>query len=128
VDAGQSFIDMQDQIAMLVLIVNQRGESEVDGVKYHKDQVLLQRWQCSPMKLWRMRKAGKLNSIQIGGCGPHLTSDAEIARIEAPPDIAKPRPCASTQEAGPTAENDIKPPRHSEPAAPAQASSNGGGA
>ena len=29
-----------------------------------KDRDLKKRWRCSNMKLWRMRKAGKLNSIQ----------------------------------------------------------------
>ena len=53
----------------------------LDGVVYYKDKDLKKRWHC----LWRMRKDGKLNSIQLGGCGPYLTSDAEIARIEAPP-------------------------------------------
>jgi hypothetical protein len=98
----------------------------LDGVTYYKDPVLMQRWGCSPMKLWRMRKAGKLNSIQIGGCGPWLTSDAEVARIEAPPEIAKPRPCASTQGTGPTAEKHTHP-LDSEPAAACEAPLNGRG-
>ena len=55
----------------------------LDGFVHYKDKDLKKRWHC----LWRMRKDGKLNSIQLGGCGPYLTSDAEIARIEAPPDI-----------------------------------------
>ena len=62
----------------------------LDDVVYYKDKDLKKRWHCSGMKLWRMRKDGKLNSIQLGGCGPYLTSDAEIARIEAPPNIGKP--------------------------------------
>jgi hypothetical protein len=62
----------------------------VNEVVWFKDKYLKGRWHCSDMKLWRMRKAGKLNSIQIGGCGPWLTSDAEVRRIEAPPEIVKP--------------------------------------
>jgi hypothetical protein len=73
----------------------------VNEVVWFKDKYLKERWHCSDMKLWRMRKAGKLNSIQIGGCGPWLTSDAEVRRIEAPPENVKPGPCASTQGTGP---------------------------
>ena len=50
----------------------------MDDVVYLKDRDLEKRWRCSGMKLWRLRKAGKLNSIQIGGCGPYLTSEAEV--------------------------------------------------
>ena len=72
----------------------------VDGVVYYKDKFLMQRWHCSAMKLWRMRKDGKLNSIQLGGCGPYLTSDAEIARIEAPPENASAANSCSTRSDG----------------------------
>jgi hypothetical protein len=102
----------------------------LDGVVYYKDKDLKKRWHCSGMKLWRMRKDGKLNSIQLGGCGPYLTSDAEIARIEAPPDIVKPA-------ASPGRENDgrlgksVKHPLDSQSATesqafPSVASMNGG--
>ena len=67
-----------------------------------KDKDLKKRWRCSAMKLWRMRQDGKLNSIKIGGCGPWLTSDAEIARIEAPPDIKqRPAPTVAAEGNGP---------------------------
>jgi hypothetical protein len=61
----------------------------VSAVVWFKDKYLKERWHCSDMKLWRMRRDGKLNSIQLGGCGPWLTSDAEIARIEGQPVKAK---------------------------------------
>jgi hypothetical protein len=96
----------------------------VNEVVWLKDKYLKERWHCSDMKLWRMRKAGKLNSIQIGGCGPWLTSETEVARIEAPPDKAKPRPCVSPQGTGPTVEKH-KPLLDSESAEPAQASNGG---
>jgi hypothetical protein len=86
---------------------------------------LKERWQCSDMKLWRLRRDGKLNSIQIGGCGPWLTSDAEVRRIEAPPENAKPGPSVGAEEAGRTAVK-TKHPLDSESAAPAQVSKNGG--
>ena len=66
---------------------------------YLKDPALMLRWQCTSMKLWRIRKAGKLKSIKLGGCGPWLTSDAEVRRIEAPPDI-KERPANLLAEGG----------------------------
>jgi len=48
------------------------------------------------MKLWRLRKKGALNSVQLGGSGhPWLTSTNEVARIEActasPQSDVKPR-------------------------------------
>jgi hypothetical protein len=58
----------------------------VTEVVWYRDRELEKRWRCSGMKLWRLRKAGKLHSIQIGGCGPYLTSEAEVMRIEAPPE------------------------------------------
>ena len=69
----------------------------LDGVVYYKDKDLKKRWHC----LWRMRKDGKLNSIQLGGCGPYLTSDAEIARIEAPPEIVWPAPSVDAEGSRP---------------------------
>jgi hypothetical protein len=96
----------------------------VNEVVYYKDKELEKRWRCSSMKLWRMRRAGKLNSIQLGGCGPYLTSEAEIARIEAPPDIVKPAPSV-----GPEGSGRVTKPKHplnSESAPDAQASRNGG--
>ena len=70
-------------------------------VLWFKDRELEKRWRCSGMKLWRMRKAGKLNSIQLGGCGVWLTSAEEIARIEAPPEIVKPAPSVAPEGNGP---------------------------
>jgi len=72
----------------------------VNEVEYVKDEVLKKRWKCSGMKLWRMRKAGKLHSIQLGGCGPYLTSDAEIARIEEAPPDTKQRPAPKVAAEG----------------------------
>jgi hypothetical protein len=57
----------------------------VNEVVFYKDKDLQKRWHCSGMKLWRMRKDGKLRSIQLGGCGPYLTSEAEVRRVEEPP-------------------------------------------
>ena len=88
--------------ALVVLIAIEHGESQVsEGVLWFKDKYLKERWHCSDMKLWRLRRDGKLHSIQLGGCGPYLTSDAEIARIEAPPEIVKPAPSGATEGSGP---------------------------
>ena len=92
-------------------------------VVFYRDEELKKRWRCSSMKLWRLRRDGKLYSIQIGGCGPYLTSGAEIARIEAPPENAKPAPLC--QEGDGRIANEIKHPLDSESAAPVQAPRNG---
>jgi hypothetical protein len=56
----------------------------VQQPSFYTDSELRKRWRCSTMKLWRLRKAGKLHSIQLGGRGyPWLTSAEEVARIEA---------------------------------------------
>ena len=53
---------------------------------FFTDPELCARWRCSKMKLWRLRQAGKLHSIQLGGRGyPWLTSDEEVARVEGRP-------------------------------------------
>jgi hypothetical protein len=92
---------------------------------FSTDPELCSRWRCSPMKLWRMRKAGKLNSIQPGGYGhPWLTSNQEIARIEAPPPIRKPRPEGATSGTGPREVNSN--PTISEPERIPQPRINGG--
>ena len=114
-------------------------------VVFYSDNDLRERWaNCSKIKLWRLRNSGVLNSIQLGGCGPYLTSHEEVLRIEAlpprkyqprgivkelaegkgrPPDIAKPGPSASTEGTGRIKSN--KPPRHSEPEAACQVPLNG---
>ena len=40
---------------------------------FFTDKQLCRRWQCSQMKLWRLRKKGVLESIKIGGIGVNLT-------------------------------------------------------
>jgi hypothetical protein len=52
---------------------------------FRKDAYLKERWLCGDSKLWRMRKAGELNSIQLRARGPWITSDEEIQRIESQP-------------------------------------------
>ena len=95
----------------------------MNEVEYYKDKDLMKRWKCSGMKLWRMRRAGKLNSIQIGDCGPWLTSATEIARIEAPPEIVKPAPSGATEGSGRVTKAEH--PTHTELPEPAQVSMNG---
>src|SRR5262245_30542798 len=65
---------------------------------FYVDAELCERWRCSKMKLWRMRRDGKLNSIRPGDCGQWLTSEDEVRRIEAPPDIRKPAPSVGAEE------------------------------
>ena len=40
---------------------------------FFTDKQLCRPWQCSQMKLWRLRKKGVLESIKIGGIGVNLT-------------------------------------------------------
>jgi hypothetical protein len=109
------------------IAIKQEESVKVAEVVFFRDKELEKRWKCSGMKLWRMRKAGILNSIKIGGTGGWLTSDAEIARIEAPPDIkAKPRPCVSPQGTGPIDKTEH--PLNSDSPELAQASMKNGGA
>ena len=51
--------------------------------EYFTDAQLKERWQCSEMKLWRMRKRGQLHSIKIGDTGPNLTHCSVVEQVEA---------------------------------------------
>src|SRR5262245_46940565 len=66
------------------------------------DRELCARWRCSKMKLYRMRRAGKIAWIRPGGCGPYLTHVDEIARIEGrpPPENASAANSCSTRSDG----------------------------
>jgi hypothetical protein len=46
------------------------------------DPQLKQRWQCSAMKLWRLRKQGILKSIKVGGVGVNLTPLSHVIELE----------------------------------------------
>jgi hypothetical protein len=97
-------------------------------VVWFKDRELEKRWRCSGMKLWRMRKAGKLNSIQIGGCGPYLTSEAEVMRIEAPPENVKGPGAVPPAPEARKPKPPLSPQQIPESAAACNAPSNSGGA
>ena len=49
---------------------------------FFTDKQLCRRWQCSQMKLWRLRRKGVLKSIKIGGVGVNLTPASQIIRLE----------------------------------------------
>jgi hypothetical protein len=50
---------------------------------FFTDKQLCDRWQCSHMKLWRLRKAGKLSKpIKIGGAGTNLTPISVVKALE----------------------------------------------
>jgi hypothetical protein len=49
---------------------------------FYTDRQLRERWQCSHMKLKRLRERGLLKSFKAGGTGWNLTSVAEVARLE----------------------------------------------
>jgi hypothetical protein len=52
------------------------------------------------MKLWRLRKAGKLHSIKIGGGGVWLTSEEEVERVESvPPEKPAPKGAIKNRDA-----------------------------
>jgi hypothetical protein len=89
------------------------------------DADLRERWRCADSKLWRMRKGGLLHSIKVAGRGMWLTPLEEVERLESiPPDKVKPGPSVDAEGTGEIESN--KPPLNSQPAASAQASSNGG--
>jgi hypothetical protein len=48
------------------------------------DAQLRERWQCSNMKLWRLRQRGKLKSIKVGGTGFNLTPLSQVQAAEEP--------------------------------------------
>ena len=51
---------------------------------FYTDKQLRERWQCSHMKLWRLRKQGKLKQpVKIGGGGINLTPASEVRILEA---------------------------------------------
>jgi hypothetical protein len=51
--------------------------------KFYTDKQLTQRWQCSDMKLWRLRKDGKLpKPLKIGGTGDNLTPLDAVEALE----------------------------------------------
>ena len=49
---------------------------------YLTDKQLCRRWQCSQMKLYRLRQRGLLKSMKVGGTGPHLTPVDHVAELE----------------------------------------------
>jgi hypothetical protein len=54
---------------------------------FFTDKQLCERWHCSLMKLWRLRKAGKLSKpIKIGGSGSNLTPASVVKALEADTD------------------------------------------
>ena len=51
--------------------------------KFVHDAELRERWRCSDMKLWRLRKAGKLpKPIKIGGTGLNKTPLEAVEALE----------------------------------------------
>ena len=46
------------------------------------DKQLCRRWQCSQMKLWRLRQKGILKSTKVGGVGVNLTPASQVIRLE----------------------------------------------
>ena len=51
---------------------------------FYTDAQLCRRWQCSHMKLWRLRDKGVLpKPIKIGGRGTNLTPAATVMQLEA---------------------------------------------
>jgi hypothetical protein len=58
---------------------------EAFSMLHFTDADLCERWRCTDMKLWRLRKIGALHSIKIAGQGKWLTSAEEVARVESMP-------------------------------------------
>jgi hypothetical protein len=50
---------------------------------FFTDKQLRERWQCSHMRLWRLRQRGQLKKpTKLGGVGPNLTPADEVYRVE----------------------------------------------
>jgi hypothetical protein len=50
---------------------------------FFTDKELRKRWKCSQMKLWRLRRLGKLKKpMKIGGSGINLTPGSEVKSVE----------------------------------------------
>ena len=49
---------------------------------FYTDKQLRDRWKCSAMKLWRLRRRGLLMSIRVGGTGHYLTPASAVAAVE----------------------------------------------
>jgi len=58
---------------------NNEARAEV----FFTDKQLRDRWHCSNMKLWRMRRRGLLKSFKVGGTGLNLTPESEVKAAEA---------------------------------------------
>ena len=53
------------------------------GKTFLTDRQLQERWQCSKMKLWRLRQQGLLRgTFKLGGVGPNLTPEANVEELE----------------------------------------------
>ena len=51
---------------------------------FYTDAQLRDRWQCSQMKIWRLRKSKKLKPpFKAGGVGRNLTPASEVKSVEA---------------------------------------------
>jgi hypothetical protein len=59
--------------------------SNSDKQTFYTDAQLCERWQCSHMRLWRMRSKGELcRPVRIGASGRiNLTPRSEVERLEA---------------------------------------------
>lgn len=57
-------------------------DSEQD---FYTDRQLRERWQCSHMKLVRLRASGKLRgTFKVGGTGMNLTPASDVRALEVP--------------------------------------------
>jgi hypothetical protein len=62
--------------------------------QYLTDRELCARWRCGGMKIWRLRKEGRLpKPFKLGGgpTGKNLTALAEVLRIEGGGDDSAPK-------------------------------------
>jgi hypothetical protein len=64
--------------------MNDDAKSASNDQVFYTDKQLCERWQCSHMKLYRLRKSGKMSPpIKFGGTGPNRTTASEVKRVEA---------------------------------------------
>jgi hypothetical protein len=57
-------------------------ETPQDETPFLTDREVRARWRCSQMKLWRLRKRGKLLPVKIDGIGANLNPMSNVRELE----------------------------------------------
>jgi hypothetical protein len=77
-------------------------QTAVLGKRNFTDRQLCDRWHCSPMKRYRLRKQGLLRSFKAGGVGRNLTPEDNVEELEGQKSRCQEADIFETAEAGAT--------------------------